>query len=163
MFENALDFAVLALTQAHRQPAIGALRSVKRRLDPGIMNAVERKAFGEPVEARLIRFAVGSDAIAPKPAGRRKFEHARKPAIICEKDQPLRIDIEPADTDEAWRLGVVPLQIIEDRWPPLRVLVGGDKAARLMEQEELRALTLRQGLAIDADLIVPADGHGRCG
>src|ERR1019366_2737193 len=33
MFEHAFDLAVLAFTQRHRQPAIGALHAIERRLD----------------------------------------------------------------------------------------------------------------------------------
>ncbi len=160
MFEHALDLAVLAFAQAHRQPAIGALLAIERRLDPGIAHAIDRHAFGEAVENGLIGFAIGAHAIAPEPAGRRQFENAREAAVIGQKQEALGIDVEPSDAHQPRRLGRMLFEIIEDRRAAFRVLMGGDEAARLVEKEEPCALTLRQGLAVDADLVGWTDRDG---
>ena len=121
MFEHALDLAVLALAQAHGEPAIGALRAVERRLDPGVIDAIDRDALAQPVERGLVGLALGAHAIAPQPAGRRQFEHAREAAVVGQQQQPLGVDVEPADADEARRVRPMLAQIIEDGLPPLGV------------------------------------------
>ena len=41
VLEHALDLAVLALAQAHRQPDVRALRALEPRLDAGVMDALD--------------------------------------------------------------------------------------------------------------------------
>jgi hypothetical protein len=53
------------------------------------------------------------------------------------------------------------MQIIEDGRAPFRVFMRGDKSARLVKEEQARALTLGERLAIDADLIVWPDVERR--
>ncbi len=161
MFEHALDLAILAFSEPHRQPAIGALLAIELGVDAGIAHAVDRHAFGELIEHRLIGFAMRAHAIAPEPARRRQFENAGEAAVVRQQQQAFGIDIEPADAHQPRRLGRMLSQKIEDRRPAFRVLMGRDKPARLMKEKEPRALTLRQGLAIDNDLIAGLDNHRR--
>ena len=57
-------------------------------------------AVAQRVELRLRDPAVRAHAIAPQPAGRRQFQHAREPAVIGEQQQPFGVEIEPADADQ---------------------------------------------------------------
>src|SRR6185437_16122399 len=87
-------------------------------------------------------------------AGIRQFERARQPAVIGEQQQPLGVEIDPTDRDQAWQaLG----QIVEHRRPPFRVGMGRHQPARLVEQEQTGALARRQRLAVDGDDVI--DGN----
>ena len=81
--------------------------------------------------------AVGPDAVAAQPAGCRQFEHAREAAIVGQQQQPFRVDVEPADRDQARQvLG----QIVEHGRPALRILGRRHQAARLVVEEQARPL-----------------------
>ena len=101
MFEHALDLAVLALAQAHRQPDVGALLAFEPGLDAGVANPVDRHAFAQRVELGLVDRAVRAHAIAPEPGGGGKLQHARQAAVVGQKDQSFAVDVEPADRDDA--------------------------------------------------------------
>ena len=102
------------------------------------------------VELRLRDAAVGAHPIAPQPAGRRQFEHAREPAVVGEQQQPLGVEVEPADADEPRQLL---RQRAEDGRRPAGIGVRGHQAARLVIEEEPRALARGQRLAIDRDAV----------
>src|SRR5690606_41838419 len=67
MFADALDLAVLALAQAERQPDVVALLALEPRLHGAVVHALDGDAVGETVECRLVRLAIGADAIATLP------------------------------------------------------------------------------------------------
>jgi hypothetical protein len=161
MLEDALDLAVLAFAQSHRQPAIGALLAVERGFDPGIANPLDGDAFGKAVEDCLIGFAIGAHAIAPEPAGGRQFQNAGEASIIGQQQQAFGVNVEPADAQKPWCLRRMQMQKIEDGGAAFRVLMRGDEAARLVEEKKPCALPLGQGLAIDADFIGGTDRHRR--
>ena len=97
-------------------------------------------------------------AVAPQPAGRRQFEHARKAAVIGQQQQALGVDVEPADRHQARQLG---RQHVEHGLAALGVAVGGDDTGRLVEQEQPGPLDGRNRGAIDLDLILGEDIEGR--
>ena len=100
MVEHAADFAVLALLQRQGQPGVRSLRPVERGADRAVGDAVDRDARRQRREAGGLDRAVHAHAIAPDPAGRRQFEAAGQPAVIGQQQQPLGIQIEPADRDQ---------------------------------------------------------------
>ena len=114
------------------------------------MDAVDGDAGAQFVELRLRHRAVRAHAVAPQPAGRRQFEHARERAVIGEEEEPLGVEVEPADADQA---GQILRQALEDGRPALRVGVRGHQPARLVVEKQPRAFALRQRLAVDADAV----------
>ncbi len=150
-FDHIAHLAVLALADRHCEPHIGALRAIEARLDRPVAHAVDGKALAQPVERSLVDLAMGAHAIAPEPAGRGQFEHAREPAVIGQQQQPFGRDVEPADGDEPrQRLG----ERSEDGRPPLRVRIRRHQPGRLVVQEQPGALALRQRLAVDDDAVL---------
>ena len=103
MAQHVAHLAVLALAHREREPDIGALLAVERRLDRAVADAVDRDAVAQRVELRLRDLAVRAHAIAPQPAGRRQFQHAREPAVIGQQQQALGVEVEPADADQRGR------------------------------------------------------------
>ena len=137
MAEHVLDLAVLALAHGEGEPDIGALLAVERGLDRPVAHAVDLDAAAQPVELRLRDAAERAHAVAPQPGGLRQLQHAREPAVIGEQQQPLGVEVEPADADEPRQ---VLRQRAEDGRPALVVGVRGEEAARLVVEEEPRAL-----------------------
>ena len=106
------------------------------------------------VELWLRHRAVRAHAVPPQPAGRGQFEDAGERAVIGEQQQPFGIEIEPADADQA---GQVAGQMLEHGRPALRVGVRGQKPARLVIEEQPRALARRQRFAVDLDAVARGD------
>ena len=102
-----------------------------------IVDAVDGDAVRQRVELRLVDLAMGAHAIAAQPAGGRQFEDAGEAAVVGEEQQAFGVDVEPADGDEPRQ---VVRQHVEDRVAALGIAVGGHQAARLVEQEQPRAL-----------------------
>ena len=142
-FEHLAHLAVLALADGEGEPDIGALFAVERGLDRPVAHAVERDAAAQPVERLLRDAAERAHAVAAQPGGRRQFEHARQPAVIGEQQQPLGVEVEPADADQPRQ---VLRQRAEDGRPPLRVGMRGHQPARLVVEEQPRALAAAQRL-----------------
>ena len=104
--------------------------------------------------------AVGTHPVAPQPAGRRQFQHTRQPAVIGQQQEPLGVDVEPADADQ-------PRQTLGERREngraTMRVGMRRQEPARLVIEEEPRALAVRQRLAVDDDAVERRDvERGRC-
>ena len=141
MLQHALDLAVLALAQAHRQPDVAspagarAAPRCRRSRCPSTVTPSRKR-----VELLLRDLAMRAHAIAAQPAGRGQFEHAREAAVVGQQQQPLGVDVEPADRDDARQiLG----QRVEDGRAALGVARGRDEPARLVEEEQTRALGRR--------------------
>jgi hypothetical protein len=101
MLQDALDLPVLALAQAERDPAVVALDAVERRLDGAVVHAVERDALLEAVELSLRDVAMGAHLVTAQPAGVGMGDHPGEAAVVGEEEQPLRVDVEPADRHDA--------------------------------------------------------------
>ena len=157
MFEQAFDFAVFAFAQPEADPDIGALDAVELGVDAGIFHAVNRHAARQSVELGLVGLAIGAGAITAQPTGGRQFEHARQAAIIGQQQQPLGIDVESADRHQAGQVGEFLGDIVENRRASLGIPVGGDEAARLVEQEEAGALARRQRAAVHSHAVFRRD------
>ena len=97
-------------------------------------------------------------AIAAQPAGRRQFEHPREAAVVGQQQQPFGVDVEPADRDDARQIRG---QGVEDGRPAFRVVRRGDEPARLVEQEQPRALGARSGSPSTLHVVGVADVEGR--
>ena len=160
MAQHVAHLAVLALADREGDPHVRGLLAVERRLDRPVVDAVDRDAVAQRVELRLRHLAVRAHAIAPQPAGRRQLERAREPAVIGEQQQALGREIEPPDADQPRQ---VLRQRAEDGRPALRVGDGGHQAARLVIEEQPRALRAGQRLAVDHDLVGGGDVEGRRG
>ena len=118
MAEHVAHLAVLALADREGEPDVGALLAVERRLDRPVADAVDGDAAAQRIERGLRHRAVRAHAIAPQPAGRGQFEHAREAAVIGQEQQAFGVEVEPADADEARQ---VLRQALEDGRPALRV------------------------------------------
>src|SRR5258707_4458730 len=154
MRQHVAHLAVLALADRKYQPDVGALVTLERRIDRTVFDAVDLDAVFQFIKLGLRHLAMGTDAIAPQPAGIGQFERARQAAIIGQEQQALWFEIEPTDADQPRQ----PLRkIVEHRRPSFGVGMGGHQAARLVEQEQTRALARRQRLAVDGDDVVGGD------
>src|SRR5262249_330219 len=158
--EHVLDLAVLALADGETEPDIAALGALERRLDRTKADAGNGDAGGEPSECLRRDAAMRAHAVAAQPGGRRQLEHARERAVIGEQQQALGVDVEPADADEA-RQGLG--QGAENGRPAARIRVAGQEAARLVVEEEPRALAAGQRPAVDGDAIRGGDVARRRG
>src|SRR5215467_8053228 len=139
MAEHVLDLAVLALAHGEDEPDIAALLTLELRLDRTIAHTVDADAMAQRVEARLLHAAMRAHAIAAQPTGRRQLQHTRQPAVVGEQEQSLGVHVEAADADQARQLL---RQRRKDRRPALRIHVRRHESARLMIEEEPRALAL---------------------
>ena len=151
MLEDFLDLAVFSLPETQREPGVRALLAVELGLDAEVVDAVDGDAVGETIERRLVDGPMRAHAIAAQPAGRRKLQHAREPAVVGEQQQPFGVDVEPADGDHARQVG---RQRRENRLPALRIARGGDEPPGLVEQKEARAFGRGERLAVDAHVVV---------
>src|SRR5262249_47922932 len=149
-FENLAHLTILAFADCQREPDIGTLLAIERRFDRSVMDAPERDAATQPVECLLPYAAERPHAVTPHPAGRRQFQYSRKAAIVGEQQQSLRIDVEPADTDQAWQAF---WQCPADRIAPLWIGMGCHQPSWLVIEEKPRAFARSQRLAVDRDLI----------
>ena len=150
--------AVLALADREHQPDIGALVAFQRRVDRSVFDALDLDALLQLVELCLRDLAMGTHAVAPQPAGVGQLQRARKPAVIGKQQEPLGVEVEPADADQsrqAFR------QIVEHRRPPLGIVMGSHQPARLVIEEQPRALARRQRLAVDRNHVIGGDVERR--
>ena len=150
MLEHPLDLAVLALAQTHGDPGVGALLAVESRLDPRVVDPVDRDPVAQGVELGLPDGPMGAHAVAAQPAGRGQLQHPREPAVVGEEQQALGVDVEPSDSDDPRQIR---RQGVENRRPPLGIASGGDEAADLMEQEQAGALGRGEPLAVDPHVV----------
>src|SRR4051794_38801547 len=160
MTKHVLHLAILAFPDRECQPDVVALYAVCRGFNRPIADAVNGNAALQRIELLLRHAAVGAHAIAAQPARRRKFKHARKRAVIGQKEEPFRVEIEPSHTDEPRQaLG----QDVEYCGAPPRIAMRGESSAWLVKEEEPRALARRQHPAVDGYLVLRAHGHRRRG
>nr|CAI0336319.1 hypothetical protein SHINE37_40173 [Rhizobiaceae bacterium] len=148
--EHVLDLAVLAFAKPQRQPDIGALRLVERRIDRAVEHAVDGDALLQLVEIGLLDLAVGAHAVAPQPAGGRQLQHAREAAVIGQEQEAFGVDVEAADGHDARQvLG----QVLENGRAALGVGIGRHQAGRLVVEPEARALDAADRHAVHFDMI----------
>ena len=119
-----------------------------RRLHRTVMHAVHGDALGEPVEIGLRHPAMGAHAIAPEPAGAWQLQMPGERAVGGEQQQPFGVEVEPPHRDHARQIG---RQRLEHGLPPLRILVAGDEALRLVVAPQPRQSRLGEGLAVHRD------------
>jgi hypothetical protein len=157
MFEHALDLAVLALAQAHRQPDVRALLALELGLDAAIIDPVDGDAVAQRVKLLLRDLAMRADAIAPQPAGRGQLQHAGEAAVVGQQQQAFGVDVEAPDGDDARQ---VFRQRVEDGRPTLGVVRRGDEALGFVEEEQPGALGGAQRLAVHQHVVGFADVVG---
>ena len=85
MFENLLDFPILAFAQAHGEPNVVALLPVETRFDGTVIDLVDSDPIQEGVELRLSDLAMCAHLIASQPAGIGMRYDASETAIVGEK------------------------------------------------------------------------------
>jgi len=120
------------------------------------MDALNADAFAQASSAAWSTDR-GAHAIAPEPAGRRQFEHARQAAVVGQQQQPsVLMSSRPTATTRgrSW-------QSAEDRRRPSESRLVPARAA--CEQEKPCALVRLQRLAVDADVIALDDIDGGAG
>ena len=156
--EHALHFAVLAFLQAERQPDIRPLNLVDDGLDRAVAHTFDGDAVLQLVEVCLCDAAPCAHAVAPRPAGGRKFEQPGEFTVIREKQKPLGVDVEAAHGNDA---GNVVRQFLENGRPALGVLRRGYEPGGLVIAPEPRRLLRRQRLAVHDDGLAAGDIEGR--
>src|SRR6476661_387608 len=149
MRHHVAYLAVLTLADRKYQPDIGALVALQRRIDRTVFDTVDLDTPLQLIKLCLSYFAMGAYPITPQPAGIRQFKRARQPAVIGQKQQPLGVEIEPADRDQPRQAFG---QIVEYRGPPFRVGMGRHQPARLVKQKQPGAFARRQRLVVDGDI-----------
>src|ERR1700722_7280300 len=154
MAEHVAYFAVFAFADGEGEPQVRALHAIERRIDLAVVDAGDGDAGAQFVELPLRDRAVCAHAIAPQPAGSGQFESAGERAVIGEQKESFGVEIEPADADEARQAFG---QMRKQGRPALRIRARGQQAPRIVVEEEPRALTRRQWLAIDADAVAGGD------
>jgi hypothetical protein len=136
---------------------IQTLRAIENRLDAGIVDAVDRHALAQRVERFLRDLAMRPNAVAAQPAGGGQLQNPRQAPVVGQQDEPFGIDVEAPNGDDARQvLG----QIVEDRRAALGVARGRHQAARLVVEEQSRALGRGEGLAVDAHVVARAHIEG---
>ena len=158
MFENALDFPVLAFAQAHGEPDVGALHAVERGLDAAIFDALNRDALSQRIKLRLGHVAMGAHAIAAQPAGGGQLKHAGKAAVVGEKQQAFGVDVEAANGDNAREIAG---QILENCRAAFGIVVRGHGATQFVEHEQARALARADGASVHAHAVRLRHVEGR--
>ncbi len=103
---------------------------------------------------------MGAHAIAPEPAGARQLEMPGERAVGGEQQQAFGVEVEPPDRDHARQLR---RQRLEHGLAPLRILVAGDEALRLVVAPEPRQSRLGERLAVHRDDVPRRHDDGRRG
>src|SRR5215510_12879436 len=152
--EHVLHLAVLALPDREGEPHVAALRAIDRSLDRTIADAVDGDAGAQRLELILPDAAVRAHAITAQPTGRRQLERARERAVVGEQQQTLGVEVETADADEARQPRG---QGGEDGRTAAGIGVRRQQPARLVVEEEPRALAHGQRLPVDRDAVVGRD------
>jgi hypothetical protein len=157
MLEDAAHLAVAPLAQPHLEPGIAALLALELGGDRPVGDAVDGDPLGERLQPIRLDDAVDAHLVAAQPAGRRQLEPPRQRAVIGEQQQPLGIEIEPSDRDDARQSR---RQLVEDRRPVLLVAMRRHQPGRLVIAPEPRRRRLGERLAVDLD--VARRRHGDC-
>ena len=140
MLEHAADLAILAFAQPHLDPAVAPGAPFQIGVDRAVADALDLDAVDQLLELRLADRAEDPGAVAALDAGGGQLELALQLAVGGEQQQPLGVQVEPADRHHPRQaLG----QPVVDGRPALRVALGGEQAARLVVAEQAR----RGGLA----------------
>jgi hypothetical protein len=154
MAEHIANFAVLAFTNAEREPHIGALRAIKHSFDRAIMNVINGHAAPQTVEPVLRNRAMRAHPIAPQPSRRGQFQKPRQRAVVGEQQKAFSVEIEPPDANQARQIA---RQILENCRPALRIGVRRHQPARLVIEEQTGTLAVRQRFAVDHNTIRSGD------
>ena len=157
-FQHLADFAVLALGDLDADPQVGGLRAVllggglvDGRLDRAVAHAVDGDPVLQPVELGL-----GDASPRPRPVlthqrGLRQLESARQLAVVGQQQQAFGVDVQTPDRDHPRQAAG---QGVEHRRPPLRIIVRGQQADRLVVAPDPRGLGRRDRLAVHGDDVV---------
>ena len=137
-----------------------ALHTVERGFDGTIEDAINSDTIGEAVEGGLRRRPVGTNTVAPEPAGRGQFEDTGKSPVIGQEQKALGIDVEPSNGDHA---GHFRRQSVEHGAAARRIAGSGHQSAPLVIEPQPRPLPLLQGRAVDFDSVRRADIDRRRG
>ena len=153
MLHDAAHFAVLAFADQERDPDIVALLAFERRFDRAVIDAARSQAPRKLVQLRLLDLPESTNAITPGPTRGGQFEMPREIAVICEEQEPFRVEVEPAHRNQP---GQFFRKRFEDRRPSLGVFMRRHPALRLMIAPEPGRLPRRERLPVDKHLICPA-------
>ncbi len=135
MLEHAADLAILAFPQAHLDPAVAPGAPLEIGVDRAVADALDLDAVDQLLELGLADLAEHAGAVAALDAGRGQFELALQFAVGGEQQQPLGVQVEPADRHQPRQaLG----QPVVDGRPALGVALGGEQAGRLVVAEQAR-------------------------
>ncbi|HWO18347.1 MAG TPA: hypothetical protein VNO30_06210 [Kofleriaceae bacterium] len=160
--DHAVDLAVLALVDGHRDPRVLALTGEELHLSRHRDRAVvELHALAQLLQVLLCEPAMHLDVIRFRDVARRSEQPRRELPVVGQEQHAFRIEVEPADwLDWHWQVR----QVVHHRRAAAVVGHRGDAPFRLIEQD-IEGVERDDGLAIDLDLIVlrvdlgAEDGH----
>ena len=135
MLEHPADLAILALAQPHLDPAVAAGAPFQIGVDRAVADALDLDAVDQILELRLADRAEDAGAVGALDAGRGQLELALELAVGGEQQQPLGVQVEPADRHHPRQaLG----QAVVDGRAALGVALGGQQPGRLVVAEQAR-------------------------
>jgi hypothetical protein len=103
MLEHAADLAILALAEPHLDPGIAAGAALQIGVDRAIAYPFDVDPVDQLLELRLADLAEHPRAIRPLDSRGGQFELALQLAVRGEQQQPLGVEIEPADRHQPWQ------------------------------------------------------------
>jgi len=158
MFEDAADFAILALPEAHLDPTVAAGAALQIGVDRAVAHALDLDAVDQLLKLRLADLAEHAGAVAALDAGRGQFQLALQFPVGGQQQQPLGVEIEPPDRHQPGQaLGET---VINGR-AALGIALGGEQARGLVVAEQAGRRRLAHGLAVDGDAVERGEQRGR--
>ncbi len=158
MFEHAADLAILAFAEPHLDPAVAAGAPFQIGVDRPVADALDLDAVDQILELGLADRAEDAGAVAALDAGGGQFELALELAVGGEQEQPLGVQIEPADRHHARQaLG----QPVVDGGTALGIALGGEQASGLVIAEQAGWSRRLDRLAVDGDAVQRGEQGGR--
>src|SRR5208283_868906 len=154
MGEDAPHLAVLAFAQADREPGVLALAAVQPGLDGAVTHALDGHPAGQRGECGRVHRAVHARAVAAQPAGGRQFQPSGERAVVGQQQQPLAVEVEPADADDAGHAG---RQAFEHGRAALRVAMRRHQPGRLVVAPQPCALRRVDDGTVDDDDVAGRD------
>ena len=124
MREDPANLAVLALGQAHFDPAIAAGAALEIGVDRAIVHAFDRDPLGQRFELVLGDVAESAGAVGAHDAGSRELELALQLAVVGHQQQAFGHEIEAADRHHSRHARRKP--VVDGRTAPW-VALGGDR------------------------------------
>ena len=157
--ERLADLAILAFANADLKPDIRAGLAFDLDFHRAVFDAFNGNACAQDLQRRLGDRTEGAGPIATRPAGGGQFQGAGEGAIIGQKQQAFRGQVEAADRND-------PADILGDRvehgLAAFRVGMGRHQTVRLVIAPELGGCGRLDALAVHFDVFAARYLEGGC-